>query len=102
MRIKVVNKGSGLSSIHRDSVIKAIDEFNKIGLNKMLHKYGGGVSMKWYIHYNGKNYDQKLICRAAHSLQGLGPLPPGPGTFKAGEARRKLEKLGFDVRKLND
>ena len=86
-----------LKDIRRDSVIKAIEEFDKIGQNRMLDKYGGGRSTRWYIHYEGKRYDQKLICRAAHHLQGLGKLPAGRDTFKAGEARRKLAKLGFDV-----
>ena len=86
-----------LRDILRKFVIQAIEEFDKIGQNRMLDKYGGGRSTRWYILYKGKRYDQKLICRAAHRLQGLGKLPSGPGTFKAGEARRKLAALGFDV-----
>ena len=91
-----------LKDIRRESVIKAIEEFDDIGVEKMLSKYGGGPSTKWYIHYEGKRYDQKLICRAAHDLQKLGHLPSGLGTFKTGESRRKLVALGFEVKKLND
>ena len=87
-----------LRDICRDSVIKAIEQYDEIGCFNMLNKYGGKLSTRWYIHYNGKKYDQKLICRAAHSLQGLGPLPPGRGTFTAGQAKPKLEALGFEVK----
>ena len=86
-----------LKDILRKFVIQAIEEFDKIGRDKMLDKYGGGASTKWYILYNGKRYDQKLICRAAHRLQGLGKLPAGRGTFTAGHAQRKLNELGFDI-----
>ena len=81
-----------LKDIRRESVIQAIEEFDDIGRNKMLGKYGGERSKKWYIFYKGC-YDQKLICRAAHHLQGLGDL----GDFKALESRPILAKLGFNV-----
>ena len=86
-----------LKDIRREFVIKAIEEFDKIGQDRMLDKYGGGRSTRWYILYKGKRYDQKLICRAAHQLQGLGKLPAGRGTFTADHAQRKLNELGFDI-----
>ena len=89
-----------LRNISRKFVIKAIEQFDELGLEEMLVKYDGGPSTKWYINYNGEYYDQKLICRAAHKLQGLGRLLVY--SFKAGQARRKLAALGFDVKELND
>ena len=82
-----------LKDIRKEFVIQAIEEFDNIGRNKMVKEYDGGPSTKWYILYNGKRYDQKLICRAAHRLQGLGDL----GDFKARESRPILAKLGFNV-----
>ena len=81
---------------HRD-VERAFKEFDRLGIYPMLEKYGGGPSTRWYVLFEGECYDQKLILRAAHKLADLGPLPPGRGTFTAAEAKRWLDKLGFDV-----
>ncbi len=81
---------------HRD-VERALEEFHRLGIDAMLEKYGGGSSTRWYVLFEGKHYDQKLILRAAHKLADLGSLPPGRGTFTAAEATRWLDKLGFDV-----
>ncbi|MYB34103.1 MAG: hypothetical protein F4X92_03040 [Gammaproteobacteria bacterium] len=81
-------------------VLLSLQEFDRLGRDVMLERYSSGPSGKsicWYICHKGKHYDQKLILRAAHKLSGLGPLPSGRGTFTAGEARRHLGKLGFQV-----
>lgn len=86
-----------LRDVTRDGVESAIREFDRICLDGMLRKYSGGKSTEWYIERRGKKYDQKLVLRTAHELQGLGSLPPGRGTFKANEAQRHLRKLGYRV-----
>ena len=86
-----------LRDVTRGGVESAIQEFDRIGLCEMCNKYRGTPSTRWYIKHRGKMYDQKVVLRAAHELQGLGPLPPGRGTFKANEAQRHLQKLGFKV-----
>ena len=53
--------------------------------------------MKWYIEYRGQMYDQKIVLRAAHELQGLGALPCGRGTFTANQARQHLQRLDYRV-----
>lgn len=86
-----------LRDITKPAVITAFDEFDRLQPDGMLKKYGGGLSRCWFIDYHGKRYDQKLTLRAAHELSGLGPLPPGSGTFTAGDAKRHLESLGLEV-----
>ena len=92
-----------LKDVTRNGVDQALDEFNRIGLDGMIEKYGGGASTKWYIqhrnHPSGRNRlsDQKVVLRAAHQHDGFGPLPAGPGTFTADHARRHLEQLGYFV-----
>ena len=87
-----------MKDVTRDGVEAAIEEFDLTGLETMLEKYGGGPSTKWYLEVGGSRYDQKLVVRAAHVLQGLGPLPPlVPGDFTAGHARHRLERLGYRV-----
>ncbi len=85
------------NDVVRKSVEEAIRKFDQRGKDAMLKKYGRGASTRWYVCYRGRLYDQKLLLRAAHELQGLGRLPSGPGTFKAGQARQHLKSLGFDV-----
>ena len=81
-----------------DRVEAAIEEFHRTGLEAMLEKYGGGPSTKWYLDVGSSRYDQKLVVRAAHVLQGLGDLPPLiPGDFTAGQSRHRLERLGYRV-----
>ena len=73
--------------IGEEHVRAAMQEFDKKRLKAMLKKYGGEKSTKWYIHLNGRFYDQKLIIRAAHALK-----------FTAEESKRHLENnLGFEV-----
>lgn len=89
-----------LINITKPMVLRALREFDQLGRDAMLNKYSSGPSGKstrWYIHFDGKYYDQKVVLRAAHQLSDLGSLPPGRGTFKASEARRWLTNLGFDV-----
>ena len=90
-----------LKDVTRNGVDKALDEFDRIDLDGMIEKFGGGVSTKWYIkrldNRTGRTrlYDQKVVLRAAHYYDGFGPLPPGPGTFTAGQAQRHLKQIGY-------
>ena len=87
-----------LKDLVANDVTAALREFDELGREAMLERYGNGPrgkSKHWYIVHDGKRYDQKVTLRAAHELTGLGPLPPGKGTFKAREAKRILTKLGF-------
>ena len=86
-----------LKDITKEAVEDALSEFAFRGPDAMRERYGGGFSTRWYVRHSNKHYDQKLVLRAAHELSGLGSLPPGPGTFTAGAARRWLERLGFEV-----
>ena len=83
-----------LEDITRAGIVLAIDEFERIGRDAMLEQYRGGRARNWYV--DGE-YDLKLTCRAAHEHQGLGPLPPGRGTFRTYDAREHLRALGLRV-----
>ena len=66
----------------------------RIARKATLEKYRGGRARNWYLD---REYDLKLTCRAAHKHQGLGPLPPGSGTFRTYDAREHLSALEFPV-----
>ena len=87
-----------VKDVTQDAVESALEEFHRTNLRAMLEKYGGGPSTKWYVEVGNILYDQKLVVRAAHVIQGLGELyPRGPGSFDAGQARRLLERLDYRV-----
>ena len=94
-----------LKDITQKEVKAAIKEFDKEGSEEILRKYGGGKSRQYYLEYNGKYYDQKLIARVAHGyLLGEQPLKArGRGNQRANGTKTKkhLEKLGFNIVDIN-
>ena len=87
-----------VKDVTKDAVESALEEFRDTTLEAMLDKYGGGPSRKWYVQFGNRLYDQKLVVRAAHVLQGLGELyPRGSGSFTAGQARSLLKRLDYRV-----
>ena len=89
-----------LKDLTANDVTAALREFDDVGREAMPERYGGGSGGGFkhlYIHHDGEFYDQKVTLRAAHVFARLGPLPPGRGTFKAGETKRTLTKLDFQV-----
>lgn len=80
-------------------ILDAIAEFDRLGSDGFLRKYGFGPSRSYWLLHNGKRYDSKAIVGAAHGYArpDLGPLPAS--AFSGGEARvqRKLEQLGFEL-----
>ena len=84
-----------LKDVTREGVEKALQEFDRIGRDAMFAKYGGRPSTRWHIEHEGNYYDQKLVLRAAHQIQGLGSVPSGRGTFTTLQGRKHVKKLGF-------
>jgi 5-methylcytosine-specific restriction protein A len=89
----------GLADITREGVDRAIAEFDQIGRQAFLDKYGFGEARTHFLAIGDRRYDSKAIVGAAHaySRAGQGPLPPSD--FSGGEAtvRPTLERLGFTV-----
>ncbi len=86
----------------RSSVLSAIAEYDEIGREAFLAKYGFGEARRYFIIHDGHRYDSKAIVGAAHGFEfpHLGPLERGD--FSGGEAtvQRKMEELGFEVEVL--
>ncbi|MGO9958055.1 MAG: MrcB family domain-containing protein [Solirubrobacteraceae bacterium] len=76
----------------------AISEFDEIGRDAFLSKYGFGPSREYVIVVNGRQYDSKAILGAAYAHQFAGAEPLGPQDFSGGdETRRALERLDFEI-----
>lgn len=86
-----------LRDIDQPMVDASIKQFDILGRDGMITHYGGRVSTKWYVYFNNRYYDQKVLLRGAHELGGLGPLPSGRGTFTAEQAKEHLKFLGYHV-----
>jgi hypothetical protein len=83
------------------AVRKAIAEFDRLGQDLFLRKYGFGSARSYFLIYEGRQYDSKAIAGVAHGYQypDKGPLlakdfTGGKLSFDAGG---HLVKLGFDV-----
>lgn len=90
----------GLSDItDRRAVLSAIAEFDELGRDRFLAKYGFGRSRGYWLVHDGKRYDSKAIVGAAHGyMQGTtGPLSATKFTGGEASVKRRLESLDFFV-----
>ena len=81
----------------RESVIKAIEEFDSLGREGFLLKYGFSRSRIYFLNHEGKQYDSKAIIGSAHGFQ-FG-IPLSASEFSGGDktVSKKLTELGFSV-----
>jgi 5-methylcytosine-specific restriction enzyme A len=81
----------------RNAVLKAIDEFNRLGRAEFLRKYGYGRALSFMLIHNGRQYDSKAIVGAAYEHQHGSPLRNTD--FSGGRASvvPKLASLDFKV-----
>jgi hypothetical protein len=81
------------------AVTQALDEYDAIGPERFLEKYGYGQAREYFVRRGDILYDSKAVVGAAYGYQFPDRGPLKPGDFSGGEAtvRRKLEDLGFEV-----
>lgn len=84
----------------RDAVLEAIAEFDRLGRDAFLAKYGYGGAKRYRIVHDGEDYDLKAIAGAAYGFQFPERGPLARGTFGSGQRSTvpKLASLGFEVR----
>ena len=84
--------------ITRQAVLKAVAEYDELGQDQFLDKYGFERARLYVLVHDGNSYDSKAIVGAAHGfLPGQRPL--AAREFSGGEATvgRLLRRLGFTV-----
>lgn len=88
-----------LGDLTRDGVLKAIAEFDRIGRDAFLRRYGFGQSRSYFVRYEGRLYDSKVIAGAAHAYSSEGAKPLRYFDFSGGFAtvQATLNRLGFEV-----
>lgn len=81
-----------------DHITRTIVEFDRLGRQPFLDKYGYGVAKRYYIRHHDKLYDAKAILGVAFKFSSHGK-PLSQDNFGGGKtiANRKLTALGFEV-----
>lgn len=87
----------------KESVLKAIQEYDGLGRDAFLKKHGFGKAKNYFLDHKGKMYDSKPIVGVAYGYENPETGPLSPSDFHGGEATVKvyLENLGFNVKFLN-
>ncbi|MFL9658088.1 hypothetical protein ACJ7VE_30740 [Streptomyces sp. PB17] len=87
-----------LNEITRAAILASVAEYDLLGPDAFLHRYGFGPSRTYLLRIDGKEYDSKAVVGAAHGhLPGREPL--GSDEFSGGKdhAVKLLSNLGFEV-----
>lgn len=81
------------------AVDAAMDEYDELGRQAFLNKYGFGPARRYFILRNGELYDSKAIVGAAYGHQHPLRGPMVHSEFAGGEqtVKTRLERLGFNV-----
>ena len=90
-----------LSDVTASGVERAIVDFDRLGRDSFLARYGFGKARGYFLIRSGRRYDSKAVVGAAHGydLPELGPLRPQDFTGGEATVARRLESLGFEVQR---
>jgi putative restriction endonuclease len=83
----------------RDAVLRALEEFDRLGRDQFLRTYGFRPARTYFLRHGGRDYDSKAIAGVAHGIQHRAGQPLPASAFSGGEATvaRRLRSLGFQV-----
>ncbi|GHG23331.1 MULTISPECIES: YDG/SRA domain-containing protein [Amycolatopsis] len=87
-----------LTDVHQEHVLKAIEEFDDLGREAFLGRYGSAAASRYVVVYRGKLYDSDALARSAHGFAlAHSPRPPAL-TDASRDVAAYLAKLGFFFR----
>jgi MoxR-like ATPase len=83
----------------RTAVLDAIAEYDELGPQAFLEKYGFSPARTYLLRHQDRDYDSKAIAGAAHGYEHpeLGPLRAADFSGGVSGAAGKLESLGFEI-----
>ncbi|MDQ7809931.1 YDG/SRA domain-containing protein [Amycolatopsis sp. A133] len=90
-----------LADVDQEHVLKAIAEFDDLGREAFLGKYGFGQSRRYVVLYEGKQYDSKALLGASHGYATGRALTAAEFSGGLQTVVARLTALGFDFRDLN-
>jgi hypothetical protein len=88
-----------IRTISREAVLTALEEFDLLGREEFLGKYGFGPARDYLLVHDGKRYDSKAIVGVAYGIQypEQGPLSWEEFGGGRGTVIPVLESLGFEI-----
>jgi 5-methylcytosine-specific restriction enzyme B len=90
-----------LGPLSASAVNKAVAEFDQLGRDRFLSKYGYGRASEYFLESNGQRYDSKAIAGVAYGYDHPDEGALASTTFSGGaETTRALRGAGFKVVQL--
>src|SRR3954454_20523854 len=87
-----------LTDVHQEHVLNAIEEFEVVGRETFLGRYGSAEASRYVVVYRGREYDSDALARSAHGFA-QGRSPRSSNLVSASKAiAAHLAKLGFYFR----
>ena len=87
-----------LRELSRHEILQAVAEYDRLGQERFLERYGFGMARSYRLVVDGKTYDSKAIVGAAYGfLPGREPLAAADFSGGAATVGRLLGGLGFQV-----
>ncbi|WP_211265255.1 hypothetical protein [Actinacidiphila oryziradicis] len=87
----------GISDVTRDGVLQALAEYDDVGGEVFLARYGFKPARTYRLVHDGRRYDSKAIVGVAHRHVNGHALTSGDFSGGAATVVPVLEKLGFVV-----
>ncbi|WIJ65163.1 hypothetical protein OI978_03965 [Serratia nevei] len=81
----------------KESVLKAIEEYKKLGRDEFLKQHKIKRFKKYTLHYNGEKYDIRGITARAYSEQNGYPFKGINADSGTEKAIQFLKDLGFEI-----
>ncbi|MFE1822042.1 HNH endonuclease [Streptomyces anulatus] len=85
-------------AISRDGVFKALTEYDELGQDGFLSKYGYKPATGYFLLHEERTYDSKAIAGVAHKFDQGRALKPDELSGGRSHAARWLARLGFTIR----
>lgn len=87
----------GLQDVTRDAILDAVDEYEDLGRDGFLSKYGFAAQVDVVLEYVGQKYDGVAVIAAGHGFATGTPLGSGELVNRENEVAERLAKLQFRV-----
>jgi hypothetical protein len=87
-----------LTDVTREAVLAAMAEYDQLGQEEFLHRYGFDRARQYVLVHDGKRYASKAIVGVAYGfLPGQSPLAASEFSGDRATVGRLLRRLGFTV-----
>lgn len=98
MQSRPIVAAMALSDIGKREVLRAVEEFDRLGRSAFLRGYGFKPSRSYFLVVDDRHYDSKAVVGAAHGyLEGQLPLTASEFSGGRDHAAKLLGALGFQV-----